>query len=220
MIKRNFNKLIYMEFIHNFCESRMNNNKAPEIFNSYSSLIITFIPFMYRTPSSKLLLNIKYLLIFNGISSFIYHYNLNWMGKHLDEISMILMNYFGINYLLSVFLLSNYHFDFFRMINLYFTIIFLTINTFQNNDYLFPIIFSFYLIPTIYLIITITKVYQLNHVCIYNSLIITLIGAISWIISELFCNEVTKYGHIIWHCLFPLGFYKIIDNFDKKFIDV
>ena len=61
-----------------------------------------------------------------------------------------------------------------------------------------------------------SNLYQLNHVYIYNSLIITLIGALSWIISELFCNEVTKYGHIIWHCLFPFGFYRLILNFDKE----
>ena len=220
MIKRKFNKLLYMEFNHNFCESRINNNESPEILNSFSSLVITLIPFMYRTPSSKLLINIKHLLIFNGFSSFIYHYYLSWMGKHLDEISMILMNYYGINYLLDVFLFTNHLFDFFSMLNLYFAICFLTINTFPDNDYLFPIIFTIYLVPTIYLIIAITNVYQLNHKYIYNSLTITLIGALSWIISEIYCNEITKYGHIIWHCLFPLGFYKIIDNFDRKFIEV
>ena len=28
-------------------------------------------------------------------------------------------------------------------------------------------------------------------------------------VMELFCNKITKFGHVIWHILFPLGFYKI-----------
>ena len=93
-----------MEFNHNFCESRMNNYNPPEIWNSYSSLAISIVPLLFRTPNSDLLLNIKYLLIFNGISSFIYHYYLTWLGKQLDELSMILTNYFGLSFLLNVFL--------------------------------------------------------------------------------------------------------------------
>ena len=98
---------MYMEFNHNFCESRINNYNTPEIWNSYSSLAISIIPLLFRSPNSDLLLNIKYLLIFNGISSFIYHYYLTWLGKQLDELSMILTNYFGLSFLLNVFFTNN-----------------------------------------------------------------------------------------------------------------
>ena len=44
---------------------------------------------------------------------------------------------------------------------------------------------------------------------------ISLFGALSWIISELFCNKYTKYGHVIWHFLFPLGYYRLLLKFDQ-----
>ena len=30
----------------------------------------------------------------------------------------------------------------------------------------------------------------------------------------MYCNEYTKYGHVIWHILFPLGFLQYIYNLD------
>ena len=41
-------------------------------------------------------------------------------------------------------------------------------------------------------------------------LFISSIGGACWIISESYCTETTKYGHVIWHWLFPLGFYQLI----------
>ena len=212
---------MYMEFNHNFCESRINNYNTPEIWNSYSSLAISIIPLLFRSPNSDLLLNIKYLLIFNGISSFIYHYYLTWLGKQLDELSMILTNYFGLSFLLNVFFTNNiyskYQVNLTKQIHIYFTILFMTINTFPSLDFLFPNIFFLYLIPTIYLIYKISFLYNISIVKINHSLAISLVGGISWLISENFCNDITKYGHVIWHLLFPLGFYKIVEFFDKKF---
>ena len=210
-----------MDFTHNFCESRLNDFIPPEIWNSFSSLVISIIPFLFKTPLSHELVNVKYLLVFNGFASFIYHYYLNWLGKHLDEISMILANYFGINYLLNIYFLNNSFTknkkDLLKTSNLYFCVIFTSINTLPNLDYLFPNIFAIYLIPTLYLIYYISNNLEINKNYIYNSLYASAIGSLSWIISENFCNEITQYGHVIWHFLFPFGLYRIIDYFDGKF---
>ena len=210
-----------MDFTHNFCESRLNEFKSPEIWNSYSALVISIIPFLFKTPLAHELINVKYLLIFNGIGSFIYHYYLNWLGKHLDEISMILCNYFGINYLLNIYFLNNKlkknKKDFLKTINLYFCVLFTSLNTLPNLDYLFPNLFAVYLIPTIYLIYYICNNFDINKHFIYFSLGTSSIGVVSWIISENYCTEFTKYGHVIWHLLFPFGFYRVIDYLDGKF---
>ena len=44
------------EVIHNFCESRLNNNQPPEILNSYTSLFITIIPLIYGLPHNIIFL--------------------------------------------------------------------------------------------------------------------------------------------------------------------
>ena len=46
-------------------------------------------------------------------------------------------------------------------------------------------------------------------------LLYSLVGAICWITSEHYCIEETKYGHVLWHMLFPYGFYRLILDFDK-----
>ena len=38
--------------VHNFCESRLTNYNPPEIYNSYTSLFITIIPFMMGFPKN------------------------------------------------------------------------------------------------------------------------------------------------------------------------
>ena len=43
------------------------------------------------------------------------------------------------------------------------------------------------------------------------------IGANCWIISEIWCNEYTKYGPVVWHFLFPLGFYKLVLKYNVEF---
>ena len=88
--------------VHNFCESRLNNNNPPEIYNSYTSLFITITPLILGLPKNIIFFNISCLLMFNGLASFYYHYELNWIGKQADEMSMILSTYFGIYGLLFI----------------------------------------------------------------------------------------------------------------------
>ncbi len=90
------------EIVHNFCESRLNNNNPPELFNSYTSLFITITPLLLGFPKNNIFFNISCLLMFNGFASFYYHYTLNWIGKQADEMSMILSTYFGIHNLILI----------------------------------------------------------------------------------------------------------------------
>ena len=100
LLKSESNQLIKItedhHFVHNFCESRLQNNKGPEMFNAWSSLIMSFVPFIYGFPRYSLLYNVAGLLVANGFASFHYHYYLTYVGKQADEIAMILANYFGL----------------------------------------------------------------------------------------------------------------------------
>ena len=202
-------------FIHNFCESRLTNNQPPEIYNSYTSLFITLFPLVLGFPKNNIFYNVACMLAFNGVASFYYHYNLNWIGKQADEISMILANYYGIWGLLKMFYIQNKHIlNWYNGWNTIFMIIFVIFNTISKYDFLFPTLFTGYITLTLYLIHKVSKKYNYEY---SNNLIISSIGAGCWIISEVWCNEYTKYGHVIWHFLFPLGFYHLVLTFDNEF---
>ena len=199
-------------FEHNFCESRLNNNVPPEIYNSYTSLAITFIPLIMGFPKSNTFYNVACMLAFNGCASFYYHYTLSWIGKQADEVSMILASYFGIWGLLEMYYTNNQTLsNWYNGWNSMFMIIFIVINTLVKYDVLFPYLFSMYIGVVLYLIDIVSKKY--NRV--YRPyLMISFTGASCWILSEIHCTEYTKYGHVVWHVLFPLGFYKLIMRFD------
>lgn len=206
------------EFKHNFCESRLQNNEGPELWNSYTSLVISAFPFLIGFPKSSMFYNIACMLSINGFASFHYHYYLNWYGKQGDEITMILSNYYGIWGLLRM-----YYFYDKKPINWYngwnsaFMVFFLVINTVSKYDQLFPNIFLFYLGVTIYLIYKVSIKYNYAY---KRYLLTSAIGGASWVISELYCTETTKYGHVIWHFMFPLGFYQLIMKFDQHYTDM
>lgn len=206
------------EFKHNFCESRLQNNEGPELWNSYTSLIISAFPFFIGFPKSSMFYNIACMLSINGFASFYYHYYLNWYGKQADEITMILSNYYGIWGLLRM-----YYFYDKKPINWYngwnsaFMVFFLVTNTISKYDKLFPNIFLVYLAVTIYLIYKVSTKYNYKY---KRYLLTSAVGGASWVISEVYCNETTKYGHVVWHFMFPLGFYQLIMKFDQHYRDM
>ena len=95
--------MIRVEFHHNFCESRLQNNDPPEIYNAFTSFAISVVPFVYGFPKYYPFTNVAYLLILNGFGSCYYHYFLTWLGKQADEIPMILANYFAISGLIQLY---------------------------------------------------------------------------------------------------------------------
>ncbi len=202
-------------FIHNFCESRLTNNQPPEIYNSYTSLSITLFPLLLGFPKNTIFYNVACMLAFNGVASFYYHYRLDWIGKQADEISMILANYYGIWGLLKMYYINSKPLlNWYNGWNTMFMISFLTSNTISSNDILFPLLFSLYMGVTLFLIDNVSNKYGYPY---KYHIIVSGIGAKCWIISEIWCNEYTKYGHVIWHLLFPLGFYSLVLQFDREF---
>jgi len=205
-----------LTFSHNFCESRLNDNNPPELLNAISSFVICLIPFIFEFPVNYLVLSIRGLLIINGFSSFIYHYYLNWLGKQLDEVSMIL-----ITMLFCKLTLETYYKDrlkyyyYFNWVNILYCIIFISINTIPSYDIYFPFAFGIYVkYVSVFFILTMMK-FNVKYKYWLIPILISLTGALFWFISELFCNKITKFGHVIWHMLFPLGFYKILLTLDK-----
>ena len=195
-----------INFKHNFCESKLQNNDGPEVINAYTSLIISIVPFVYGFP------NVACMLSVNGFASYHYHYYLTWVGKQGDEISMILANYFGMWKLIDMYYTGYEKQNMLNRYNTAFMYLFLLGNTLIQYDPLFPSIFGVYVGGTL---IMIYKVANKYHISYKKNLFISFIGASCWIVSEHFCNEYTKYGHPIWHILFPLGFYKLVLDFDS-----
>jgi hypothetical protein len=198
-------------FKHNFCESRLQENQAPELFNAYSSLFISFIPILTGFPKNDNFKNITYMFILNGFCSYYYHYSLSWFGKQLDEVTMIIANYYGIRGLLQ-FYGKNFE-NTINMYNISIMPLFIAFNTLPQFDYLFPNLFMIYVIFTTYLIKDISIKFNVAKTT-NKYLIISAIGGISWAISENICNEYTTYGHVLWHYLFPFGLYKIVLIYD------
>lgn len=200
-----------VNFKHNFCESKLQNNKGPEKMNAYTSLIISIVPFVYGFPNNPLFYNVACMLSVNGVASYHYHYYLTWVGKQADEISMILANYFGMWGLIDMHYKGSEKQNLLNRYNTAFMYLFLLGNTLIQYDPLFPSIFGVYVGGTLIMIYKVANIY---HISYKKKLFISFIGATCWIISEHFCNEYTKYGHPIWHILFPLGFYKLVLDFD------
>ena len=94
--------------------------------------------------------------------------------------------------------------------------IFVIINTISRNDFWFPFIFGIYVCIALFLIHEVSTKYNIPY---KKYIIISFIGFKCWIISEIYCNEYTKYGHVMWHLLFPLGFYRLLLNYDTYLVN-
>ena len=198
--------------IHNFCESRINNNQPPEIVNAYTSFFITYIPFYLGFPINYYFINVTILFILNGFASYYYHYYLTYLGKQYDEICMIMINYYMLLGLMNIHYNDKHIIQRYHYYNKLFTISFILFNFIQYFDFLFPFLFTLYVLPSLFYIYGITC--KNNYK--YHYLYISLFGLGCWIISEVYCNEYTYLGHAIWHLTFPLGFYKLMLYYDKK----
>ena len=204
------NKIIFQ---HNFCESRMQDDNPPELFNAFSAFAITIVPLVLGIPSRLNFKNVSYMLILNGGFSCYYHYSLTWLGKHLDEITMILATYF-----INVELSRNYtHFNLIHIQNTFTLPVILAVNTIPTMDIYFPYIFAGYCAETVIMMVHLSQLFGISK-GVTKNLGVAALGTISWLISEHYCNEITQYGHILWHILFPLGVYNIILIFDKHHI--
>ena len=199
-------------FKHNFCESTLQDNASPEVWNSATSFAVSIVPFVYGFPKYPVLHNAARMLAFNGFASAYYHYYLTWFGKQANEVSLILANYFGIWGLTNMYYQRSARRNNLNRYNTLFMYAFLISNTLVKHDILFSSIFGIYVGGTLLMIIQVSWKYDVP--CVKN-LTVSTIGALGWILSEYYCNEYTMFGHVIWHILFPVGFYKLILEFDK-----
>jgi hypothetical protein len=208
-------------FEHNFCESRIYykteigmlndiEEKIPEIVNMYSSFFIFFLPIIYGIPKNYALRRVIFLMMLNGFASAYYHYNLNWLGKQIDELTMIFPLYIAIIELLFRLKKDRLITPKLILLDIYF-ILLLTLNSFPVLDFLFPITFFIPILYISYLITLFSQKYKMS----LKSLRFTFFGAFCWAVSEIFCNKYTYIGHALWHIFFPLGFIKIIHKMDK-----
>ena len=199
-------------FNHNFCESRLQNDTPPEIYNSITSLAVTIVPVVSGFPEYHPFYNVATMFVLNGFASCYYHYYLTWLGKQADEITMILANYFGLWGLIDMVYSKPTNRRPLHLLNTLFMYGFLVSNTLIQNDQLFPTVFSVYIAGSLYMIRRVAYKYNTPY---KRYLFVSLFGAACWIISEEFCNEYTVHGHSIWHLLFPLGLYQLILKYDK-----
>jgi len=206
MSSNNYN--ISYRFEHHFCESKVNQNK-PEYINSISSIFMIFIPLIYDFPKMIGFRRVIILIMTNGFTSAYYHYNLSWMGKQMDELTMIFTIHIGLVQMLNI---LNYRKKILYYINDIFIIFLIAVNTFPMLDVLFPVLFIFPLIELL-ILIGLLKKYLID--LDIRPIFIAMFGSICWILSELVCNKYLYYGHAIWHILFPFGIIKLINNIDK-----
>jgi hypothetical protein len=199
-------------FNHNFCESRLQNDTPPEIYNSITSLAVTIVPVVSGFPEYHPFYNVATMFVLNGFASCYYHYYLTWLGKQADEITMILANYYGMSGLIDLGYSKSTKRKPLHIFNTLFMYGFMVFNTLIQNDQLFPTIFGVYIVVTLYMIRRVAYKYNASY---KRYLFVSFVGASCWIISEEFCNEYTVHGHSIWHLLFPLGLYRLILKYDK-----
>ena len=199
-------------FNHNFCESRLQNDTPPEIYNSITSIAVTIVPVVSGFPEYHPFYNVATMFVLNGFASCYYHYYLTWLGKQADEITMILANYYGMSGLIDLGYSKSTTRKQLHIFNTLFMYGFMVSNTLIQNDKLFPTIFGVYIMGTLYMIRRVAYKYNASY---KRYLFVSFVGASCWIISEEFCNEYTVHGHSIWHLLFPLGLYQLILKYDK-----
>lgn len=200
-------------FYHHFCESRLVH--GPEYWNAYTSFFVSLVPCLFIKPHHLSFQQFAWMLMLNGPCSFYYHYHLTWLGKHLDETTMFLANYYLICGLSKFYEQKKRYF--YTLVNSALLPFYLTFNVFPQNDAYFPLLYSSYCTITCSLLLDITMKKKC-YLPMVRNLAITTFGASCWIISEAFCNESTVFGHVLWHLFFPLGIYRVVMMLDHMLL--
>ena len=202
-----------MTFHHHFCESRL--TQGPEVWNAYTSFLVSLVPCFFPKPHHLEFQQFAWMLMLNGPCSFYYHYHLTWLGKHLDETTMFLANYYLICGLSRFYKQKQRYF--YILANSALLPFYLTFNVFPQNDVYFPFLYTSYCTFTCALLLDIA-VKNKCRVSMARNLALTTFGASCWILSEAFCDETTVFGHVLWHLFFPLGIYRVVNMLDRMLI--
>lgn len=207
---------------HSFCEMNI-YGKAPEYINSISSLFLCFFGLFGIIVHSKMhdVKMIYTAMVFNGISSFMYHFTNQLGWGLLDRFSMIMIVipcYTIAIKILEVFNLHIYFYDVLRfLVTFYLTYLLTMIGLHEEDQFnnLFAV-FLFNLLIFVSFIHFYNNRFQIPKIIIYYTWygILLIAGAGSfWILTEKFCHSFwfIKYlfGHTFWHFGVALGGYLV-----------
>ena len=219
-------------FDHSFCEMNI-YGKSPEYINSFSSLCLSFFGLFGLIMHNKLhdIKMIYTAMIFNGISSFMYHYNNQLGWGLLDRFSMILIAlpcYSIAIKILERFNLPVLFYDLLRFLVIFYLSYLMTVTGLHQEEF-FNTLFGFFL-GKLFIFLLLVKIcnkkLEVPQLIInygWKGVGLIIIAGIFWIITEKFCNMywIIKYlfGHTIWHFCISYGGYLItlipIYLFDK-----
>ena len=141
---------------------------------------------------------IKYVgvsMIILGISTAVMHGTLRYYGQWLDECSMLIISYSGMQLIDKSF--SNY--GYIALTLLYFAI--------KENFILFFLLFTSMQLYIIYLSCR-KKVSYLQKIFILEYMICFIIGFVFWIIDQTLCNKIDELPfHAMWHLFSSYGMF-------------
>ena len=209
-------------FDHSFCEMNI-YGQSPEYINSLSSLFLVFfglfgIIFHNKIHDIKMVYT---AMIFNGICSFMYHFNNQLGWGLLDRFSMILIALpcymIGVKILESLKFYSIFY-DILRFLIIFYLSYLMTVIGLHHEER-FNALFGLFLINLAIFVFFIDKFNKSFNVpkniikISWFGIYLIAIAGVFWILTEKFCNSVwfIKYlfGHTIWHFGVSLGGYLV-----------
>lgn len=213
---------------HSFCEGKAFGG-PPEIINSFSSLVISLVGIhaylKYPTaPTSQLYI----LFIFNGFLSFMYHYT-GYLGWGIaDRFTMVLIaqySLYGFTSFVDIVCENIWTTFTIRSISSAY-ILFMMVLIGLHEETMFNGMFSLYLLFLVWYMKCMNDFqYDLeipDRVLsrANRGIHIMLFGGSFWILTELFCNDFTRFmmGHAFWHIAISIGGYYVsaVDVYVQK----
>ena len=205
--------LSYDYQINKFCEKKIYSDQ-PEYINAFTSLFLCYISYvgLHKSEFLKKTISFIYWTIFvNGIGSFLYHWYSWYIFKIFDEFSMILPIWIS---LCDILFSLKYPTKYIGLITLY-NILLLVFDVFLWFDDYFPIFFGIdvgLIIPLYYQAIQINK--DIDHDG-FKGIMICLFSALTWVITENYCNKYLIFGHAVWHIGMGVGTNYLIKYFNN-----
>ena len=201
-----------------FCEGKILG--IPEYLNSISSLYMCYIGYQGLNRVNKIYIDvyeIYVMIIFCGISSFFFHYTMFFGWKMFDEITMILTLWDGI-YILKKMSYNKTKIKFIKYTTYLhiFNTLFIVLNFLKGWGEYFAIFFTIEMLTLLYDYYLLSTKYKDRYFIGLYGLIVIFISAITWGITENFCNKYLIFGHTIWH----IGMAHGLDNFINYIIKI
>ena len=210
--------MYYNDIIIKFCERKLYLDR-PEYINAISALYISGIGYynlVYFYNKSKSITLVYICIISNGIGSFLFHWYAWYIFKLLDQFTMIIPLWLGINKIL-------YDLEYSKMslsIHTIYNISLLVLTVFEEFDKYFSNAFALEILlifPLYYQVlrnnnIVINQQYLLNNKG-GQGILLSSVSGLTWAITEKYCNKYLLFGHAVWHIGMSTGLCNIINYF-------